>query len=48
MRDQKAMLQEENDFLYIKNKYRSPSGVQNVEILTADDVERITVFHVIC
>ena len=35
-------------FLYIKNNDRSPSGVQNFEILTADDVERITVFHVIC
>ena len=35
-------------FLYIKNNGRSPSGVHNFEILTADDVERITVFHVIC
>ena len=35
-------------FLYIKYNDRSPSLVQNFEILTADDVEKITVFHVIC
>ena len=35
-------------YLYIKNDERAPSGVQNFEILMAADVERITVFHVIC
>ena len=47
VRPQEALCRKKTIFVY-KNDDRSPSGVQNFEILTADDVERITVFHVIC